>query len=267
MTLLLSWLGYDSRKISSLYIASDSRISWGKTQKWDFGRKVYAFKNSPDILGYCGDVVFPTQVLSQIIELGDSGLLFNNQASCKDKFEAIKNKFFHSLLQYPKNLLSGNYVAILHASRDEKNNFSCRKIEWYKGCWQFEEAKFGEYSDKLVVLGSGKSEFIEKYKKYEISENRKTSRAVFHCLCDTLTNIKDLYCGGSPQLVGLYNIGNGRNYGVIHENKRYFLGTEVPKIKHFEDVEWRNELFERCSGNTMKILQNAKKQPNVVKNM
>lgn len=265
MTLLVSWLGVDSRKPASIYIASDSRISWGKSQRWDYGRKVFAFRNSPDILGYCGDVIFPTQVLSQIIELGDNNLLFSDKSDCKSKFEAIKEQFIKSLNKYPKSVLANNHVAVLHASRDEKHNFSCRKIEWNRGNWNFEEARFLDFSDKLLVLGSGKKEFIEKFHGYEKSSNQKTSRAVFHCLNDTLTNIKDEYCGGAPQLVGLYRIGNGRSFGMIHTKKRYFLGMEVSKKQDLGEVEWRNELFERCDGKTMAILPTAQRQPNPLK--
>lgn len=50
MTLLSSWLGVDSRHPSSIYILSDSRISWGDKTKFDYGKKVFGCKNSPDIL-------------------------------------------------------------------------------------------------------------------------------------------------------------------------------------------------------------------------
>jgi hypothetical protein len=76
MTLLVSWLGVDTHGIASAYIASDSRVSWGRETNFDHGRKVFAFRSSPDILGYCGDVLFPTMVLSQITEIADNGLLF-----------------------------------------------------------------------------------------------------------------------------------------------------------------------------------------------
>jgi hypothetical protein len=52
MTLLASWMGIDSRGAVSAYIASDSRITWGGTVAFDYTRKVFAFRHSPDILGY-----------------------------------------------------------------------------------------------------------------------------------------------------------------------------------------------------------------------
>jgi hypothetical protein len=67
MTLLVSWAGVDTHGTASAYIAADSRISWGNPAVFDHGRKVYALRSSPDILGYCGDVLFPAIVLSQIV--------------------------------------------------------------------------------------------------------------------------------------------------------------------------------------------------------
>lgn len=270
MTLLLSWLGVDSRGPASVYIASDSRISWGVFGKWDYGRKVFGFKNHPDILGYCGDVLFPSQVLSQIIEIGDHGLLFDDKSSCKEKFEAIKEKVIQIFQSYPRNQknIIGNYIGILHASRDYKKNFFCHLIEWQRGeSWSGKEAQFKDHSDKLMVLGSGKQEFLKKFEKYWESENKKTSRAVFHCFCDTLENIKDRYCGGAPQLVGLYRIDNARNFGVIKSQRRYLLGVDITKMRNFDRIEWRNDLFERCDGYSTKRLKGAQPQPNPLKDI
>lgn len=265
MTLIVSWLGVDSRGPASIYLASDSRISWGENSRWDNGRKVFGFKNHPDLLGYCGDVLFPSQVLSQIITLGDEGLLFCENSTCKQKFEAIKEKFVQIFQTFPysEKSIIGDYLAVIHASRDNKNNFSCHVIEWYRGKgWSGRKLVFSDHSNKLIVLGSGRDEFLVKYEKYWHSSNKKTSRALFHCLCDTLSNIKDSYCGGAPQLVGLYRIENARNYGIIYNKRRYFLGVDISNLNNFNIVEWRNELFERCDGETMKILPKAQKQPN-----
>lgn len=266
MTLLLSFLGVDPRGPASVYIASDSRITWGTLGKWDYGRKVFGFRNHPDILGYCGDVLFPSQVLSQIIDIGDEGLLFGENASCKDKFEAIKEKIIQIFQSYPHKSIMGDYLGILHASRDCNKKFFCHLIEWKRNKgWSGKEAKFKDHSDKLMVLGSGKKEFLDKFEKYWESENRKTSRAVFHCFCDTLFDIKDEYCGGTPQLIGLYRIGNSRSFGIIKSQKRYLLGVDISNLKNFNNIEWRNELFERCDGSSMKILKGAQRQPNPVK--
>ena len=69
---------------------------------FDQGRKVFAFSNWPDILGYCGDVLFPLIALNQIVQLGDSGLLFESGYTSKQKFQAIVDKLNHLFAEYPK---------------------------------------------------------------------------------------------------------------------------------------------------------------------
>jgi hypothetical protein len=68
MTSLASWIGIDSRGQSSIYIVSDSRISWGENAVWNYGRKVFASRTTPEIFGYCGDVLFPSMFLSQVVD-------------------------------------------------------------------------------------------------------------------------------------------------------------------------------------------------------
>ena len=51
------------------YIASDSRITWGNNDIFDYCKKVFTCKQFPEIFGYCGDVLFPSIVLSQIAEM------------------------------------------------------------------------------------------------------------------------------------------------------------------------------------------------------
>ncbi|MEP2508894.1 MAG: hypothetical protein ABJH72_06030 [Reichenbachiella sp.] len=63
MTLIISWIGVDDKKdgkeISSIYIASDSRYTWGKAKRYDYGLKVFGSSKHPEIFGFCGDVLFP----------------------------------------------------------------------------------------------------------------------------------------------------------------------------------------------------------------
>lgn len=266
MTLLSSWVGIDSRAPSSIYILSDSRITWGDKAKFDYGKKVFGCKNSPDIFGYCGDVLFPSIVLNQIINIADQGLLFNENATCEEKSQAVINKLIESFKNYPKEVdgITANSIEIIHCSRYDKSNFYCKKMKWLKSTnkWSGETFEFTAHSDKLFVVGSGASEFLTKYKDYWKSKNQKTSRALFHCFTDTLMNIKDNYCGGSPQLVGLYRIGNARHYGIIYKGKRYFQGVQIDNLNNFDNIQWRNELMEICNGNTMKIKDKAQRQTN-----
>lgn len=267
MTLLLSWIGIDSRSPSSIYLASDSRINWQGKVNFDYARKVFGCKEFPEIFGYCGDVLFPSIVLSQIVELIDKGFLIQKDWSYEEKSHAIFTKIIQSFNEYPSEILTSP-IQILHCSRDNERNFYCNKIEWELATkkWRGEIKKISKYSDKLFVLGSGGKEFLNRYDLYQSSEenflNWRTSRTVFHCFCDTLSNIKDVNCGGPPQLTGLYRINNSQIYGIIQNSKRYFQGIDISNLTNFDNIEWRNENFEICDGNTLQRKVSAQKQPN-----
>ncbi len=268
MTLLVAWAGVDTHGPSSIYVASDSRISWGTAANFDFGRKVFSFSHWPDVLGYCGDVLFPSIALNQIVELADAGLLFAPGFSCKQKFQAIVDKLNDLVQQYPQlhSGISENSLSIVHASRDSKDNrkFACYTISWTsKRGWHGDECSLPKSSDVLFALGTGEPEFTKNFSRYKVGANRETSRSVFHCFCDTLTQISDPHVGGAPQLVGIYRKPASSSFtvGVVYNGKRFYLGAHIDNGRNFGIVEWRNANFERCDGQTLAKLPNAQPQP------
>ena len=78
MTLLASWIGIDTHGPTSAYIVSESRFVWDSSRHFDYGKKVFASKSYPEIFGYAGDVLFPSIVLSQILEMIDLSYLINS---------------------------------------------------------------------------------------------------------------------------------------------------------------------------------------------
>jgi hypothetical protein len=86
---------------------------------------------------------------------------------------------------------------------------------------------------------------------------------VFHCFCNTLFNTNNEYCGGAPQLVGIYRKPRSPavTYGIIRDKKRYFLGALINNGANYGQIEWRNDLFERCAGDTMERESGSQKQP------
>jgi hypothetical protein len=209
-------------------------------------------------------------VLSQITEMADHGLLISPGATCKERFEAIKEKFVQQFQSYPRMVekITAPILQVIHISRDPLKNaeFSCWLIEWTRNNgWSGKNIKMPSASNILFSLGSGTEEFNNNYVRYNKGPNHGTSRSVFHCFCDTLFNIKDKKCGGAPQLVGIYRKPNSPaiTYGIIRDKKRYFLGARIDDDDdlNFESVEWRNDLFELCDGRTMKRLSEAQPQP------
>jgi hypothetical protein len=262
MTLLLSWIGKDSRKISSFYIASDSRFSWNSTTKFDYGQKVFAFQNSPDIIGYCGDVIYPTISINQILDMDKNGILFTLGMNRFERSDVIFKELQNKFKEYPYEKVMDDSLEIIHVSRDNETDFLCNTFTWtLKLGWQKKVQDIPAVSEKVIILGSGSKEFFDRYLEYYKGFGGKTSRAIFQCLCHTLLKMKDLKCGGAPQLVGLYNKFNGKDFGVVYEKKRYFLGRELNKSELINKIEWRNELFERYDGNSLTILYGAQRQP------
>lgn len=268
MTLLVCWAGVDTHGTASTYIASDSRYSKGDKHTYDFGRKVFACKKWPDIFGYCGDVLFPSVALGQIVALADENLLFSESHTAEKKLSIVVEKLNNLLSGYPDEEfgLSANGLSIIHASRvDGKNGkFSCNRINLTTNkTWQASKVEMPSHSKVLFSAGSGKHSFDAKYYNYEQGVNSKTSRNVFHSFCDTLASNQDPTVGGAPQLVGLIRKPGscGVNYGIIHESKRYFLGAHIDNARSFEKINWRNELFELCDGSTTKRFLHAQKQP------
>lgn len=268
MTMLVSWIGVDTHGPTSAYIVADSRISWDTSNTFDFAKKVFAAKKYPEIFGYAGDVLFPSIVLGQIVELIDAGILLNAKMTCDEKNKIIFEKICESLSKYPR-LYIGSDVQIMHLSRDTEvrgyPEFYHYKLTWNKQKgFMFEKISIPNKSGLLCVLGSGANEFNKRYLLYQQGTNSNTSRNVFQCFTDTLDNITDIRCGGAPQLVGLIRkpLTYGISFGIISEGKRYFLGMEIPNESCFANIEWRNKFFEICDGITKKIKEGAAHQPN-----
>ena len=57
-------------------------------------KRLAPFKE-PHLFGYCGDVVFPSLVLGQVVSAIDQGLLFSPEANAEEKnmavFESVKS--------------------------------------------------------------------------------------------------------------------------------------------------------------------------------
>jgi hypothetical protein len=127
MTLLLSWAGKDSRKISSFYIASDSRFSWSNPIQYDYGRKVFAFKNSPDIIGYCGYIMYPTTIINQLLNMDSDNLLLPPNCTNSERSEIIFNELTNKFSEYPSQQVMRNKLEIIHTSRDDQTDFKSYK--------------------------------------------------------------------------------------------------------------------------------------------
>lgn len=268
MTTLLSWTGIDTHGAASVYIASDSRISWGYGKYWNVGRKVFASRTSPEIFGYCGSVTFPIHILGQIIELIDNKLLFDENDSHEVKLEKVRVKIIESYSIQPVS--QHEKCQIFYASRVGSKmsskfyasiiNVSCSGVT-------IERISLPETSDIIASAGTGSAPLKSLHDEWVGNINKdpqqrgRTSRSVFGAFCDALASERDPYSGGPPQLVGLYRVGPANSFGIIHNGNRFFNGLEVSASPSINNIEWRNSLFERCCGDTLEIFKKAQRQP------
>lgn len=264
MTILIGWLGVDSHSPCSAYLMSDSKFTWGrKPIGYDYGQKLFALNNNPDVFGYCGDVLFASQILSQIYNLDNSHLLFPPDSDCSTKSKIVFEQIERQFASYPDRHISSIY----HISRDLDTAFHIYKYtcNGLSAKWKVQEIEFTQTTSSLVFSdGSGAAEFQNLYRKYQSGDITGTSRNIYQCFCSSLVHSKIPTCGGSPQLVGLYRGKkfNGLSFGIIYQKSRHFLGSPSPVMGDYNVVRWYNENFEICDGNSMERFSDAMRQPN-----
>lgn len=261
MTTLVTWLGVDSRGAASLYLASDSRFTWQQSETWDFGQKLFTARRHPEVLGYCGDVLFSSQVLGQAVQLIEMGVLFPPMSTPDERFNAIERFVRESFATYPP--AQQRAFTLVYGTRDGSGmaaEFFLATVEWKPGSgWCTATVACPAYSDVLLALGSGERFFRGHYARWKRSEVGRTSRAVFSAFCDMLSDGKDFATGGAPQLVGLYREGSAVTYGLIYRGERWLSGSRVPDSGALSEPEWRDHLFQRCDGITMQALKGAQR--------
>lgn len=275
MTLIVSWAALDCKNngpsVASIYFASDSRYSWMQNRvKYDYGQKVFGCTNMPEIFAFCGDVNCPKKYIDRIITQIDCMHFFSYEMNGNEKSKLIYDDFCCYLDKYEKQRIVANFQ-LFYGTR-ACDGFHIFRFDYDKktDCVQYLEVTLpNEYSDIVICEGSGKNDF-EKLWTYNYGEknfNYRTSRAVYQCLYETLSTTEEWTVGRIPQIVGLYRKFNSRFYGIIHDGKRYCIGStgiiEVndSAIDEYNNLEWRNECFEIADPNWMKRMEGAQPQP------
>ena len=273
MTLIVSWVATDDKpegkKISSVYFCADSRISWTAYGKvYDMGKKVYACKDYPEIFCFCGDVDFPTGTLQSLIAEIDNGLLFDANSPFDQKKAMIADFVRQSLQQYPKDVLRQTFK-IYYASCIG-NSFYMAKFAYDGNDYLVEDVDLPAQSTKVFSDGSGKELFETLWGEADRDcvNEQNTSRNVYNCFSHTIDEAskypKDrnlCMVGGAPQLVGLYRKSGTKLFGIVKNGERYIQGRRVDFNPCLNNIEWRNDNFERVNPQTMELLNGAQPQP------
>jgi len=261
MTTLVAWLGVDSRGPASVYLASDSRITWGESASWDRGRKLFVCRQQPYLFGYCGEAFFPSQVLGQVIERIDADLL---RAADPDDLTHQVVSVVHDMLRDRPSAVRGEFQVILaqRFGRGMSSTFHLHAGRFpSSGAPDIRRYALPEHSDVIGAWGSGASTFKHHYARWASSDVKGTSRAMFSAFCDSVAAGSDALTGPPPQLIGIYRIGAGRPFGLIWDGRRHYYATEVTGEVETRDVQWHNALFEICDPQTLERAIGAQPQP------
>ncbi len=273
MTLIASWVATDDKptgkKISAVYFCADSRFSWTPTGKiYDMGKKVFTCKSFPEIFCFCGDVEFPTNTIYSLIDEIENGVMFSTDADIQTKKIIIAGFISQALENYPKDVLA-QFFHIYHAT--------CIRQEFYITKYSYEGQGIQVYDLPLPAVstlvfsaGSGKSLFEKNWRAANQSSVNEqfTSRNVYNCFSTTVDeaglhpkNRNLSMVGGSPQMVGLYRTGKTQLFGIVKNGVRYINGHKVDYNLSLNNIEWRNDNFERVDPQTMELMAGAQPQP------
>lgn len=252
MTSIVAWTGVDTHGPASLYIASDSRISWGNQYRWDFGRKTFAGLLRPHIFGYWGDVLFPALALPVVLEKLDRGLLPDAPATEVNILDEVRAMW----RTYPRQ--ERRDVGILHGHRRHMGmhaqlSLAILRYRSESDLWSKQDVTLPETSSVLALHGSGRESMQESSARWQASPQADTSRSAFSAFCESIASGRDPYSGGGPQVVGLWRgRGAGQSFGTVADRQPFFAGS-VHRKPRGEAVPFFNELFERVDDTGRRI--------------
>ena len=267
MSTLVCWAGVDTHGASSLYIATDSRISFGSTAlspTWDSGQKAYASAGAPLILGCVGDGFYPAHITPRLLTYGEA--LFESGIDPEASIEKLR-LFAKAALRGAPTLSPEGFRIVL-GMRFDVNNFQICVLVASRSDVRVEKYPIPQKSGIVYAAGTGANFVRDRLVRWQETRASDTSRGVYSAFCDALlydshvsvtptsASKKDPFSEGPPQLVGLYRKWNGRNFGTIWRNAGYFAGVRVDPLP--VHLECRNELFERCDPSTLRRLEKAK---------
>lgn len=256
----------DSRSPASVYVATDSRISWGNNGYFDHAIKTFATKNFPAIIGYCGDSLASQMLISQAIAVIDSMPHYSG-FKLEDLVGLVIRILVRNYSQYPVGLSAGSFTVVVCGKKvlDSAGDFECYRIHSKFKAPEKTKLPFPKKSGPIVVAGSGDEDFRARYKNHQHKDNpnKSTSRNVFHAFYQTIAAGSNPTVGTIPQITTVYRKPNsgGFHCGVVIEGQRYVAGQLVDRDMVPENLQWFNDNFEITDPHTKRRANGAQPQP------
>lgn len=267
MTTLISWKGVDTHGISSIYIASDSRVTFSANVHSDNCRKILVSTKHPLIFGYCGDVVYPLFHIGAILSLIDSFGISCIGNNFDDHCFSICSMLNSSSEEYFKSIKTESTIIFVEREFIGMDSiFRMCKFKFINGKYINEKIDIESSSPLIFAGGSGGIMYTDLY--YDKFRANSVSREVFWALCSFIKSGVDKNTGGSPQLAGLFKKGSAVPHCVVWNDSLYFCGTDINSIQHhsfFEGIKCVNENFELCNPITKNLKEGAQRQPIIKK--
>lgn len=292
MTTLIAWAAIDQRTTSSVYMASDSRLTWDKHGTWDSGRKIFASEKFPEILGYTGDALFCSQILSQVIAFIDACSVLETATNFEAKFALVESLIVRAFSTYPTKFCLPKF-SIIYLTRignglearwggctlawSMQGGWQPRSVHhiphtwdevWSMGINSEKEVQDRELAHQQAVIfvsaGSGGKKFRTFYNGSEWSKKLPLiSRGIFGAFSDFVEHNGSLdpATGGTPQLSALYRASHAQKIGFVKDNNRHLYGIILTPDEYDSRVRWVNSNFENCGSFTGKLIAGQQRQP------
>lgn len=189
VTTIVAWAGVD-RAVASVYIASDSRISWGDSHGWNQGRKTFAATGSAHIFGYWGDVLFPSVALPTVLD----GLAAGAIQPRGSAFGEIGSSIRRLWTDYPQQEQRDFGIVMAARRRDGMQAVFELAIMTYESrtnTWDIKEVPMPSTSARLLIAGSGSAAVRNSERLWEESSQGGTSRATYSAFAEALAQGAD----------------------------------------------------------------------------
>jgi hypothetical protein len=198
-------------------------------------------------MGYCGDVMFTSQVLAQVVSVIDANALASGPLDGVELINAAAECIQAAFASYPEGERRG--LEVLMGARQlegVRSKFLLHHVVW-NGRWTTKAQDFPAASAPVIIRGSGYSRVTESLRTWRQTNVGGTSRAVFSAFCDSLREDPHYETGGPPQLVGIIRKPRSAGFaaGVVYCGEPYFQGLNAQTFKGRNQTLWFNELFER----------------------
>lgn len=270
MSLVIAWISVDNKQharknVSAMYFASDSRISWGEQAKYDYGSKIIYAKNHPEIFAYTGKIEFPIQLLSSICNQIDSGVLFGDADTPEIKSKKILGEIQKHASEF-RDFKKDETWSILYGTLCQKE-FALYVYRMRGGKTTMDPVKLPTQSDMAIVIGDPKVKLefdnnLSHYNNDNLSNEAHTSRGIFRCFWKTIEQTKAYSVGGVMQIVGMYRgLKEPRLFGIVKDGRRYVCGEEIELSEKLQNIEWRDDRFQRIDPKTLQLIEGAQAQP------